>query len=88
MPLPWSKRTSVSATTKRLSGSSGPSVGKLHRRLELRDVVVREVADGGRVERLGLLERHEPVARADEGMTSEAPLLDRLEQEARRGALA
>ena len=27
VPLPWSKRTSVSATTKRLSGRSGPSAG-------------------------------------------------------------
>ena len=40
--------------------------GKLHRRLELRDVVVREVADDGRVERLRLLERDEPAPGAVE----------------------
>ena len=45
MPRTWSKRTSVSATTKRLSGRPGPVVGQRHRRLELRDVVVRDVAD-------------------------------------------
>ena len=34
-----------SATTKRLSGRPGPSAGQRHGRLELRDVVVGEVAD-------------------------------------------
>ena len=58
-------------------------VGQRHRRLELRDVVVREVADDRRADRLGLVERDEPGARADEGVATEPALLDRLEQEAR-----
>ena len=66
----------------------GPVGGELHRRLELRDVVVGEVADDRLAERLGLLEGDEPGARADEGVPPEPALLDRLEQEARRGALA
>ncbi len=56
-------------------------VRQRHRRLELRDVVVAEVADDGLVERLGLLERDEAVAAADERVATEAPLLDGLEQE-------
>ena len=35
-PRAWSKRTSTSGTTKRLSGRSGPSAGQRHRRLERR----------------------------------------------------
>ncbi len=37
-----------------------------NRRLELRDVVVAEVADDRRVERLRLLEGHEAIAVPDE----------------------
>ena len=62
--------------------------GERHRRLELRDVVVGEVADDRRVERLRLLEGDEPRAGADEGVAPEPALLDGLEQEARRRALA
>ena len=51
-------------------------------RLELRRMVVREVADDGRVERLRLLEADEARAGADEGVPAEAPSLDGLEQEA------
>ena len=42
----------MSATTKRLSGQAGPVVRQRHRRLELRDVVVAEVADDRQPERL------------------------------------
>ena len=83
MPAPWSKRTRVSATTKRLSGNPFPSVGELHRRLELRDLVVRDVADDGHVELLGLGERDEPGAGSHPRAPPEASALDRLEQEAR-----
>ena len=79
------------ASRRRRSGSPGrpgPSVGHRHRRLQLRDVVVGEVADDGSVELLRLLEGDEPRAGADEGVAAEPSLLDRLEQEARRGALA
>ena len=81
MPSTWSNRTSVSATTKRLSGRSGPVVGQRHRRLELRDVVVADVADDGQSERLRLVQLDEPRAGADEGVAPEPTLLDRLEQE-------
>ncbi len=45
MPRTWSKRTSVSATTKRLSGRPAPVVGQRHGRLQPGGVVVAEVAD-------------------------------------------
>ena len=51
-------------------------------------MVVGEVADDRLVETLRLLERDEPRAGADEGVTAEPALLDRLEQEARRGTRA
>ena len=57
-----------------------------HGRLELRDVVVGEVADDRRVERLRLVQRDEPRAAADERVPAEPALVDRLEQE-RRAAL-
>jgi hypothetical protein len=52
-------------------------------RLERRDVVVGDVAHHGQPERLGLVERHEPGARTHPRRATEAPALDRLEQEAR-----
>ena len=61
----------------------GPLVRKRHGRLELRDVVVAEIADDRRRRLLGLLEGDEPRAAADEGVPAEPSLLDRLEQEAR-----
>ena len=63
-------------------GEPVPLVGHRHRRLELRDVVVREVADDGQSERLGLLERHEPRPGAHPGRPAEPPALDGLEEEA------
>ena len=54
-----------------------------HLGLERRDVVVGEVADHRPAEPLGLLERDDPRAGADERVAPEATLLDRLEQEAR-----
>ena len=68
----WSKRRKTSATTKRLSGTSGPVARQRDGRLELRDVVVAEVADDRLVEPLRLLERDEPVAAADERMPARA----------------
>ena len=65
-----------------------PAVGQRHGRLEPGDVVVGEIADDGLAAGLGLLEADEPRAAAEEGMTAEPPLLDRLEQERGRGALA
>ncbi len=47
-------------------GDVGPGCGQRHGRLELRDVVVTEVADDGLAEALGLLEVDEAVAAADE----------------------
>ena len=82
-PAAWSKRTSVSATTNRLSGRSGPSAGSGHGRLELGGVVVAEVADDRRGLLLGLVERDDARAAADEGVAAEPALLDRLEQERR-----
>ena len=75
-------RTRTSATTKRLSGRSGRSSGREHGGLEPRDVVVAEVADDRRRLPLGLVDRDQPSAAADERVAAEAALLDRLEQEA------
>jgi hypothetical protein len=44
-------------------------------------VVVAEVADDRLVELLGLLERDEPLAVADERVAAEPAAVDRLEQE-------
>ena len=63
-------------------GQAGTVGRHRHRRLERRGVVVREVADDGRVERLRLLERDDARAPADERVAPEPPALDRLEQEA------
>jgi hypothetical protein len=52
-----------------------------HRRLERRDCVVAEVPDDRLAERLSLLERDESRAGADEAVPTDAPALDRLEQE-------
>ena len=65
-------------------GQVGSVGGKLHGRLELRDVVVGEVADDRFADRLGLLEGDESRARADERVAAEPALLHRLQQEARR----
>src|SRR5215510_11431950 len=46
-------------------------------------MVVAEVADDRRLERLGLLEAHDPRSVADERVPAQAPVLDRLEQERR-----
>ena len=51
-------------------------------------MVVPEVADDGRVQRLRLFEGDEPIAVADERMPAEPALVDRLEQERRTSALA
>ena len=69
-------------------GDVGPLGRERHGRLELRDVVVAEVADDGLVELLGLLEGDDPVAAADERVAAEAALVDRLEQERRAPDLA
>ena len=66
-------------------GKVRPGVGQRNGRLELRDVVVAEVADDRLVERLGLLEPDDPRPVADERVAAEASVLDRLEQE--RGAV-
>ena len=55
-------------------------VRQLHRRLELRHVVVAEIADNRLVEGFGLCERDEPVAAPDERVAAEPPLFDGLEQ--------
>ena len=55
---------------------------KLDRRLERRDVVVREIADHRQPQRLCLLERHEPRPGAHPRGTSEPAALDGLQQEA------
>ena len=52
-------------------------------RLEHRGVVVRDVAHHRGFQALGLLERHEAWAAADEGIPAQAALLDRLQQERR-----
>ena len=44
----------------------GPVGGHRHRRLELRGVLVPDVADDGQPERLGLVQVHEPRSGADE----------------------
>ena len=64
-------------------GDVRPGSRQRHRRLELRDVVVTEVADDGLAQALRLRERDEAVAAADEGMPAEPALVDRLEQERR-----
>ena len=69
-------------------GEPVPVRGKLHGRLQRRDVVVRDVADDRQGERLRLVERHEPGARAHPRGTPEPAALDRLEQEARLAAPA
>ena len=69
-------------------GQVGPRVRQPHGRLELGDVVVAEVADHGLRDALRLLERDDSPAAADERVPSEPPLLDRLEQEARRPGAA
>ena len=56
--------------------------------LELRDVVVAEVADDRDVELLRLLERDDAIAAPDERVAAEAALVDRLEQERRTRAPA
>ena len=61
-------------------------LGKRDRRLEHGGVVVREVADDGRTQVLGLLEVDQPGARADERVATEPPSLDRLQEEASVGS--
>jgi hypothetical protein len=53
------------------------------RGLELRGVVVRDVADHRLARRFRLVEVDDPRADADERVTAEASVLDRLEQERR-----
>jgi hypothetical protein len=67
---------------------AAPRGRKRHGRLELRDEVVGEVADDRLAAALGLLVGEEPRAGADERVTAEPALLDRLEQEAPKAALA
>ena len=59
-----------------------------HGRLEPRGVLVAEVADDRLPAGLGLLERDQARAAADERVASQPALLDGLEQEARATALA
>ena len=64
----------------------GPVCRQPDGRLQPRDMVVAEVADHGRASldrALGVLERDQPGARAEQAVAAEASLLDRLEQEAR-----
>src|SRR5262249_26149946 len=63
-------------------------VRQRHRRLELRDVVVPEVADDGLVELSRFLEGDEPRAAADERVAAEPSLLDGFEQEGAAPVLA
>ena len=70
----------TSATTKRLSGSAGAGVRERDGRLELRDVVEATYPRPA-PRALGLSERDEPVAAADERVAPEPPLVDGLEQE-------
>jgi len=56
-------------------------VGERNRRLELRDVVVAEVADDGLVKRLRLFEVDDPRPLADERVPAQTSVLDGLEQE-------
>ncbi len=67
-------------------GQAGALVWERHRRLELRHMVVGEVADdgisGGELA-LGVVEVDEAGAAADEAVASEPALLDRLEEEGR-----
>jgi len=65
-------------------GERRAAVGQRHGRLELRDVVVRDVADDGLAAGLGFGEITEVRAAADERVPAEAPAVDGLEQE--RGA--
>ena len=67
---------------------AGALVRQRHGRLELRDVVVRDVADDRQPERLGLVQRHEPRTGADERVAAQATLLHRLEQERAAAAVA
>ena len=62
-------------------GKVRAGVGQRNGRLELRDVVVAQVADDGLVERFGLLEPDDPRPVADERVPAHASVLDRLEQE-------
>jgi hypothetical protein len=66
----------------------GPVLGKRDRALELRDVVVAEVADDRLPELLGLLERDDPLPAADERVAAEPSLVDRLEEKRRARGLA
>ena len=61
-----------------------PCIRQLDGRLEASCIVVGEVAHDGLATGLGLVDVDEPRAVADEGVASEAPALDGLEQE--RGA--
>ena len=63
-PRAWSKRTSTSGTTKRLSGRPAPGVRHRHGRLELRDEVVDEVADDRLAAALGLLVGQQRASRS------------------------
>ena len=62
-PRAWSKRTSSSGTTNRLSSKPGPVLGQAHCRLEPRDDVVAEVPDDRLAERLRLVERRRAASR-------------------------
>ena len=80
-PWAWSKRTSVSATTNRLSGRGGAGRRQRHGWLERGGVVVGEVADDRLGARLCFFERDELRAAADERVAAEPAVLDRLQQE-------
>ena len=69
-------------------GQVAAGVGQRHRRLELRDVVVADVADNRVAAGLCLRHVHEPRPAADERVAAEPPALDGLEQEARPACVA
>ena len=69
-------------------GQAAAVVRQRHRRLELGDEVVAEVADDRLAAPLGLLVGEQPRAAADERVAPEPALLDRLEQESSRALAA
>jgi hypothetical protein len=66
----------------------GAGCGQWHSALELRDVVVAEIADDRPAERFGLLERNDALAAPDERVAAESSLIDRLEEKRRTRGLA